>query len=202
MSATTMQMSSISYEFNQRFAVPAREAFDWSTDYRTDDLALMGEKGKRRIKRITEDTIILEERVTQEDRRIRKVKLVKLNARTLSWHNIQSEQLLVSRRTITRERKTVKDVTEIFQPQPEQPAWKANKDRRDFTRTERGHQITTMCPDALESDIRGHLAVLRDPETPPIPTHIENENVCLARLPYFTLKREFESSNYLFIIHS
>ena len=89
MSSITMEMYSISYKFNQRFAVPARVAFDWSTDYRTDDLALMGEKGKRRIKKVTEDTIILEEHVAQEGRRIRKVKLVKLNARTLSWHNIQ-----------------------------------------------------------------------------------------------------------------
>ena len=86
---TTMQMSSISYKFNQRFSVPAREAFDWCTDYRPDDLGLMGEKGKRRIKRLTEDTIILEEQVAQEGRRVKKVKLVKINPRTLSWNNIQ-----------------------------------------------------------------------------------------------------------------
>ena len=85
----TMQISSVGYRFIQRFSVPAREAFEWCTDYRPEDLALMGEKGKRRIKRLTKDTIILEEVVAQEDGRIRKVKLVRLNPRTLSWHNIQ-----------------------------------------------------------------------------------------------------------------
>jgi hypothetical protein len=49
----------------------------------------MGEKGKRRIKRLTKDTILLEEQVAQAGRVVRKVKLVKLNPRTLSWHNIQ-----------------------------------------------------------------------------------------------------------------
>ena len=84
-----MHVYSTSYTFIQRLMVPAEEAFHWSTDYRPDDLALMGEKGQRRIKRVTKDTIILEERVAQEHKKVRKLKLVKINPEKLSWHNIQ-----------------------------------------------------------------------------------------------------------------
>ena len=57
---------------------------------------------------------------------------------------------------------TTQTITETFQ-ESEEPAWKANKRTRDFVRTERGNMIVTMCPEALESDIRGHLEALRDP---------------------------------------
>jgi hypothetical protein len=49
---------------------------------------------------------------------------------------------------------------------PEEPTWQATKRTRDFVRTERGNMIVTMCPEALESDIRGHLAALRDGNIP------------------------------------
>lgn len=84
-----MQAFSAYYKFNQQFSVPAQEAFDWCTDYQPGDLALMGEEGKRRINRLTTDTVILEEHVVQHDKRATKVKLVKLNRPTHSWHNIQ-----------------------------------------------------------------------------------------------------------------
>jgi hypothetical protein len=48
----------------------------------------MGEKGRRTIKRITKDTIILREIVYQNGRKISKTKLIKLNPGKLSWHNI------------------------------------------------------------------------------------------------------------------
>ena len=84
-----MQTFSVSYSFNQRFPISAREAFDWCTDYRSDDYELMGEKGRRGIRRVTKDTILLEEQVIQGSRTVRKLKLVKINPRRLSWHNIQ-----------------------------------------------------------------------------------------------------------------
>lgn len=87
--AITMKVFPVSYKFNQQFPVPAQEAFDWCTDYQPTDLALMGEDGKRRINRLTGDTVILEEDVVQDNKRVTKVKLVKLNRRTHSWHNIQ-----------------------------------------------------------------------------------------------------------------
>ena len=83
-----MQAFSVNYKFSQRFPVPAQEAFDWATDYQPNDLALMGEKGKRTIRKVTEDTIILKEDITHAGRKISKVKLVRLNPRALSWHNI------------------------------------------------------------------------------------------------------------------
>jgi hypothetical protein len=49
----------------------------------------MGENGKHRIQKLTKDTIILEEDVTLGGKKIRQVKLVRINPRTLSWHNIQ-----------------------------------------------------------------------------------------------------------------
>lgn len=80
---------SVSYQFIQSFSVPARPAFRWATDYQSSDLALMGENGKRIINRITDNTIILEEEIMQEKKKSRKIKLVRLNPRSLSWHNIQ-----------------------------------------------------------------------------------------------------------------
>jgi hypothetical protein len=80
---------SVTYQFTQRFNVPAREAFHWSTDYRPDDWVLMKEKGQRRIQRITKDTIILTEVVSIGGKKIKKTKLVKLHPPELSWYNVQ-----------------------------------------------------------------------------------------------------------------
>jgi len=82
-------LSSVAYRFTQRFNVPARQAYEWCTDYRPDDLALMKEKGQRRIQRITKDTIILTEVVWNKRKKIKKTKLVRLNPTELSWYNIQ-----------------------------------------------------------------------------------------------------------------
>lgn len=81
--------ASIAYRFTQRFNVPARQAYKWCTDYRPNDLVLMKEKGQRRIQRITEDTIILTEVVSNESKKIKKTKLVRLNPPELSWYNVQ-----------------------------------------------------------------------------------------------------------------
>jgi len=83
-----MKAFSVNYKFTQRFPVPAQEAFEWATDYQPTDLALMGEEGTRTIQRITEDTIILIENITHAKGKTRKTKLVRLNPRALSWHNI------------------------------------------------------------------------------------------------------------------
>ncbi len=77
-----MQAFSVSYRFTQRFPVPAQEAFDWATDYQPNDLALMGEEGKRTIQKITEDAIILKEDITHARGKTSKVKLVRLNPRS------------------------------------------------------------------------------------------------------------------------
>ena len=80
--------ASVTYRFTQRFNVPARLAYKWSTDYRPNDLILMKEKGQRRIQKITKDTILLTEEVWNERKKIKKTKLVRLNPAGLSWFNV------------------------------------------------------------------------------------------------------------------
>ena len=83
-----MDAFSARYSFSQSLPASAKAAFDWATDYQPDDLALMGEKGKRTIRKVTNDTIILKEEIFHSGAKITKLKLVKINPRTLSWHNI------------------------------------------------------------------------------------------------------------------
>jgi hypothetical protein len=84
-----MRVASAKYGFSQRFRVPAREAYDWCTDYRPDDLALMNENGRRNIERLTQDTLIITEVVKLGRKTVKKVKLIKLNPAKLEWYNIQ-----------------------------------------------------------------------------------------------------------------
>jgi len=84
-----MLASSATYRFSQHFRVSAREAYEWCTDYRPDDLTLMGENGTRGIQRLTQDTLILTEIVKIAGRKMRKLKLIKLNPSELEWYNVQ-----------------------------------------------------------------------------------------------------------------
>jgi hypothetical protein len=78
---------SVGYSFNQPLAAPAKDAFDWCTDYQPYDLTIMKENGKRNIQKITHDTILLTESMRKNNHLIRKTKLVRLNRPTLSWTN-------------------------------------------------------------------------------------------------------------------
>jgi len=69
----------------------------------------------------------------------------------------------ISQQTVT----TTTTQTRLEPVDAEEPAWKTNQRLRDRVRTERGNMIVTMCPEALESDIRAHLAALKNPDTPP-----------------------------------
>jgi hypothetical protein len=82
-----VRVYSARYSFRQRFVVPAREAFKWSTDYQSGDFALMGVSGKRRIRRINEDTVLLTETTRSSGKKIVKTKLVRINEADLSWVN-------------------------------------------------------------------------------------------------------------------
>jgi hypothetical protein len=78
----------VPYRFCQRFRVAARRAYEWCTDYRTDDLALMGEKGRRKISKLSNDTILFKETFPRpRGRAITKVKLIRLDRKHLSWTN-------------------------------------------------------------------------------------------------------------------
>ena len=79
--------TSIYYNFQQRFNVPARKAFEWCTTYTPSDYILMGEKGaSRRIEHITDLTVILTDTFnTGADNQIEKQKLVQFYPDKLFW---------------------------------------------------------------------------------------------------------------------
>ncbi len=84
-----MRAFSVTYKFSQRLPVPARQAYLWCTDYKPNDLSLMNMKGLRKIERISGDTIILREAVDRGEKKVKKMKLIKLHSAALSWHNVQ-----------------------------------------------------------------------------------------------------------------
>ena len=83
-----MAVITIRYEFSQRFRVPAAEAFKWLTDYSPRDHALMGHKGTRKVTRISDDTIILDDTVYPGGRAVHKKKLIKTDHRRLCYYNV------------------------------------------------------------------------------------------------------------------
>jgi len=82
-----MRAYSVKYDFNQRFSVPARQAFNWCIDYQPSDLSLMNESGTRRILKLNEDTILLKETARQNEKAVTKTRLVKINKTSMSWTN-------------------------------------------------------------------------------------------------------------------
>ncbi|MDA4121754.1 MAG: hypothetical protein OK456_01085 [Thaumarchaeota archaeon] len=57
---------SVHYSFVQRFKFTAKEAYEWSMDYRADDFELMGKSATRKIDHINNDTIMLTDAFLQE----------------------------------------------------------------------------------------------------------------------------------------
>jgi len=82
-----MDSYSARYKFSQSFDVPARQAYEWCTDYDEDDFARMGEKGHRRIKRINDDTLILVDTQFGDGGSVTRQRLVRLNQERMAWTN-------------------------------------------------------------------------------------------------------------------
>jgi len=82
-----MNVYSVRYGFSQSFKLPPQDAFDWCTDYKPYDLAIMRETGRRRIRRLTHDAILLTETIVTSKKPVTKTKLVRLNRPDLSWTN-------------------------------------------------------------------------------------------------------------------
>ena len=82
-----MHVYSVRYGFKQPLKLPPRDAFDWCTDYKPYDLTIMQETGKRRIRKLTHDAIILTETTGTSKKPVTKTKLVRLNRPELSWTN-------------------------------------------------------------------------------------------------------------------
>jgi hypothetical protein len=75
----------VRYGFSQKFNFPAEDVFQWCTDYRSGDLGLMEENGKRSVERISKDTFLLDDTYRNGGKTVRKKKLVNLYPETLSW---------------------------------------------------------------------------------------------------------------------
>lgn len=79
---------SIRYTFIQRFAVSAKKAFTWCTDYDPKDPELMHEAGvTRNILPITDGSLILKEIFPTASGPVEKQKLVKLYPDKFMWTN-------------------------------------------------------------------------------------------------------------------
>lgn len=82
-----MPSYALNYGFTQRFPFPAKDVYEWCVDYRTDDWARMGKKGKRRIRRVDQSTLILDDTVFTDGKAASKTRLVKMYPQLLMWTN-------------------------------------------------------------------------------------------------------------------
>jgi hypothetical protein len=82
-----MEYYTVHYAFSQRFPFPAGEVYEWSTDYREDDIPLTGRKGTRKIERMDEATLILTDTLTEGGKAETKVRLIRLFPGILTWTN-------------------------------------------------------------------------------------------------------------------
>jgi hypothetical protein len=78
---------SVRYSFTQSFSVPPEDAYRWCTNYHPNDWALMGKRGKRKIRKISDGLIILEDTTYGDGKPVVKRRLVRLDPVRLSWTN-------------------------------------------------------------------------------------------------------------------
>ena len=78
---------SIKYEFSQPFKVPAAQAFRWCTDYDADDHKLMGNRGFRKVTRVSGDTVILEDTLYPQGKAVTKKKVIKIDKERMTYFN-------------------------------------------------------------------------------------------------------------------
>lgn len=78
----------IRYHFNQHFAVSAKAAYEWCTDYRPDDHSLTGNTdAKRLVTWLTDSTVLLKDIFLTSMGTVEKEKLVHLYTDRLMWVN-------------------------------------------------------------------------------------------------------------------
>lgn len=83
----------IHYKFVQQFPFPARDVYDWSTDYREDDIPLTGNKGVRQVEKLDDATFILTDTVDYGNGPTTKVRLVRLFPEQLLWTNTRISEV-------------------------------------------------------------------------------------------------------------
>jgi hypothetical protein len=82
-----MKSFSVHYGFSQHFDAPPRAAYAWCTDYDPEDIDLGGQRGKRSIRWLNEDVLVLTDTYFVGKRRVVKKRLVKLYPERLWWTN-------------------------------------------------------------------------------------------------------------------
>ena len=82
-----MVVVSTRYEFSQHFDVPAAQAFAWCTDYDSKDHNLMGLKGFRKVTKVSDDTVILEDTLYPQGKAVTKKKLIKIDKERMTYFN-------------------------------------------------------------------------------------------------------------------
>lgn len=81
-----MPMITIPFRVTQAFPVPAADAYAWATDFDAKDIALFGRKGRRKVIRLTDDTLILADTIVGDDgKKISSRKLIHLFPERLTW---------------------------------------------------------------------------------------------------------------------
>ena len=82
-----MVLNSVRYSFSQKFSVPVEDAFRWAVDYDPDDFSLMGQEGRRKINKLSEDTFVLEDARKTEKGWVEKTRLIRINPERRSFSN-------------------------------------------------------------------------------------------------------------------
>ena len=82
-----MVIVSTRYEFTQHFKVPADQAFRWCTDYDPKDHNLMGNKGFRKVTRVSDDSVLLEDTLYPRGKAVTKKKLIKIDKERMTYFN-------------------------------------------------------------------------------------------------------------------
>jgi len=54
-----MPLQRVTYRFTVRLPVSADRAYRWATDYRADDLTLMGFRARRKVRALAKDSVLL-----------------------------------------------------------------------------------------------------------------------------------------------
>jgi len=81
-----MPLTSVLYKFHQHLNAAPTEAFSWATDYRPDDMKLLGRKGSRKVARIDDDTMILTDTAIADDgTKVRGKKLIRVYRDRMMW---------------------------------------------------------------------------------------------------------------------
>ena len=77
----------VHYRFSQSFPFPAREVYDWATDFQEEDVVLSGRTGTREVERLDDATLILTDTVVNGGKSVTKVRLIRLFPDILTYTN-------------------------------------------------------------------------------------------------------------------